>query len=120
MTISKLWVSSLALLATVSLPLQAASPVTVGSKIDTEGALLGNMILQVLESHGVKRSIKFSSGRRQSFVARLPPESWISIRNTPVTGRSFLKMKTIRHGKMQSKALRKSKNWMRSRISWSG
>ncbi len=36
MTISKLWVSSLALLATVSLPLQAASPVTVGSKIDTE------------------------------------------------------------------------------------
>lgn len=27
MTISKLWVSSLALLATVSLPLQAASPV---------------------------------------------------------------------------------------------
>ncbi|HFY1707959.1 ABC transporter substrate-binding protein, partial [Salmonella enterica] len=54
MTISKLWVSSLALLATVSLPLQAASPVTVGSKIDTEGALLGNMILQVLESHGVK------------------------------------------------------------------
>lgn len=119
MTISKLWVSSLALLATVSLPLQAASPVTVGSKIDTEGALLGNMILQVLESHGVKTVNKIQLGTTP-FVARLPPESWISIRNTPVTGRSFLKMKTIRHGKMQSKALRKSKNWMRSRISWSG
>ncbi|ECC1658962.1 ABC transporter substrate-binding protein [Salmonella enterica subsp. salamae] len=62
MTISKLWVSSLALLATVSLPLQAASPVTVGSKIDTEGALLGNMILQVLESHGVKIVNKIQLG----------------------------------------------------------
>lgn len=62
MTISKLWVSSLALLATVSLPLQAASPVTVGSKIDTEGALLGNMILQVLESHGVKTVNKIQLG----------------------------------------------------------
>ncbi len=62
MTISKLWVSSLSLLATVSLPLQAASPVTVGSKIDTEGALLGNMILQVLESHGVKTVNKIQLG----------------------------------------------------------
>lgn len=62
MTISKLWVSSLALLATVSLPLQAASPVTVESKIDTEGALLGNMILQVLESHGVKTVNKIQLG----------------------------------------------------------
>ncbi|EAA7244142.1 ABC transporter substrate-binding protein [Salmonella enterica] len=62
MTISKLWVSSLALLATVSLPLHAASPVTVGSKIDTEGALLGNMILQVLESHGVKTVNKIQLG----------------------------------------------------------
>ncbi|EHK3043306.1 TPA: ABC transporter substrate-binding protein [Salmonella enterica subsp. enterica serovar Urbana] len=62
MTISKLWVSSLALLATVSLPLQAASPVTVGSKIDTEGALLGNMILQILESHGVKTVNKIQLG----------------------------------------------------------
>ncbi|EBW5277797.1 ABC transporter substrate-binding protein [Salmonella enterica subsp. enterica serovar Typhimurium] len=62
MTISKLCVSSLALLATVSLPLQAASPVTVGSKIDTEGALLGNMILQVLESHGVKTVNKIQLG----------------------------------------------------------
>ncbi len=33
---------------------QAAGPVKVGSKIDTEGSLLGNIILQVLDSHGVK------------------------------------------------------------------
>lgn len=37
MPLSKLWAGSLVLLAAVSLPLQAASPVKVGSKIDTEG-----------------------------------------------------------------------------------
>ncbi|HGY5111021.1 TPA: ABC transporter substrate-binding protein [Citrobacter braakii] len=62
MIISKVWVGSLVLLAAISLPLQAASPVTVGSKIDTEGALLGNIILQVLESHGVKTVNKVQLG----------------------------------------------------------
>lgn len=38
MPLSKLWAGSLVLLAAVSLPLQAASPVKVGSKIDTEGS----------------------------------------------------------------------------------
>ncbi|MBJ3815414.1 ABC transporter substrate-binding protein [Shimwellia pseudoproteus] len=42
------------LLALVAVNAQAAEPVKVASKIDTEGALLGNMIIQVLESHGVK------------------------------------------------------------------
>ena len=54
MTIAKRMLGSAVLLAALSLPLQAAEPVKVGSKIDTEGALLGNIILQVLESHGVK------------------------------------------------------------------
>lgn len=40
MPLLKLWAGSLVMLAAVSLPLQAASPVKVGSKIDTEGALL--------------------------------------------------------------------------------
>ena len=62
MIISKVSVGSLALLAAISLPLQAASPVTVGSKIDTEGALLGNIILQGLESHGVKTVNKIQLG----------------------------------------------------------
>lgn len=51
-----------ALLAAFSLPLHAAEPVKVGSKIDTEGALLGNIILQVLESHGVKTVNKVQLG----------------------------------------------------------
>ena len=62
MPLSKVWAGSLVLLAAVSLPLQAASPVKVGSKIDTEGALLGNIILQVLESHGVPTVNKVQLG----------------------------------------------------------
>lgn len=41
---------------------QAAEPVKVGSKIDTEGSLLGNIILQVLESQGVKTVNKVQLG----------------------------------------------------------
>jgi Periplasmic glycine betaine/choline-binding (lipo)protein of an ABC-type transport system (osmoprotectant binding protein) len=59
---TKRWAGSLVLLAAVSLPLQAASAVKVGSKIDTEGALLGNIILQVLESHDVKTDNKVQLG----------------------------------------------------------
>ncbi|EFZ5133437.1 ABC transporter substrate-binding protein [Shigella sonnei] len=62
MPLSKVWAGSLVMLAAVSLPLQAASPVKVGSKIDTEGALLGNIILQVLESHGVPTVNKVQLG----------------------------------------------------------
>ncbi len=39
-----------------------AQPVRVGSKIDTEGALLGNLIVQVLEAGGVKTQNKLSLG----------------------------------------------------------
>ena len=60
MTIARGW--TLALLAAVSLPVLAAEPVKVGSKIDTEGALLGNLILQVLESHGVSTVNKVQLG----------------------------------------------------------
>lgn len=62
MTMARGWTASLVLLAAVALPLQAAEPVKVGSKIDTEGALLGNIILQVLESHGVKTVNKVQLG----------------------------------------------------------
>ncbi|WP_413722355.1 ABC transporter substrate-binding protein [Sodalis sp. RH24] len=43
----------------------ADSPVRVGSKIDTEGSLLGNIIVQVLESHGVKTINKSQLGTTQ-------------------------------------------------------
>ncbi|HHQ2469061.1 TPA: glycine betaine ABC transporter substrate-binding protein OsmF [Klebsiella pneumoniae] len=65
MKMATTWSGALALAALISLPLQAAEPVKVGSKIDTEGALLGNMIQQVLESHGVKTINKIQLGTTQ-------------------------------------------------------
>jgi len=38
------------------------APVRVGSKIDTEGALLGNIIVQVLEANGIKTDNKLRLG----------------------------------------------------------
>lgn len=40
----------------------AADTIRVGSKIDTEGALLGNIIVQVLEANGIKTTSKISLG----------------------------------------------------------
>ncbi len=40
----------------------AADTVRVGSKIDTEGTLLGNIIVQVLEANGIKTTNKVSLG----------------------------------------------------------
>ena len=109
MPLLKLWAGSLVMLAAVSLPLQAASPVKVGSKIDTEGALLGNIILQVLESHGVPTVNKVQLGTI--------PVNWISIRNIPAMALSSLKMKTMQRGKTRSKVTRKSKSSIRSTTS---
>ena len=41
---------------------QSAAPVRVGSKIDTEGKLLGHMIVLALESNGVRTTSKVSLG----------------------------------------------------------
>ena len=41
---------------------QTTAPVRVGSKIDTEGKLLGNMIVLVLEANGIKTENKASLG----------------------------------------------------------
>lgn len=41
---------------------QANGPVRVGSKIDTEGKLLGNIIVLALEANGIKTENKVSLG----------------------------------------------------------
>jgi osmoprotectant transport system substrate-binding protein len=43
-------------------PAFAQNPVRVGSKIDTEGALLGNMIAAVLQKHGIPVESRISLG----------------------------------------------------------
>ncbi len=116
MPLSKVWAGSLVLLAAVSLPLQAASPVKVGSKIDTEGALLGNIILQVLESHGVPTVNKVQLGTTPWCAGDHFGELDIYPEYTG-NGVSSLKMKTMRRGKTRSKAMRKSKNSMQSKTS---
>lgn len=54
--------ATLAMAATFSLSAQAADSVRVGSKIDTEGSLLGNLIVQVLEANGIKTTNKLQLG----------------------------------------------------------
>ena len=44
---------------------QGAAPVRVGSKIDTEGKLLGNLIVLALEANGIKTTSKVSLGNTQ-------------------------------------------------------
>lgn len=56
---------ALAVLLALAGTAQAADPVKVGSKIDTEGSLLGNIILQVLDRHGVKTINKVQLGTTQ-------------------------------------------------------
>lgn len=41
---------------------QSGAPVRVASKIDTEGSLLGNLIVQVLQAHGVRTENKVQLG----------------------------------------------------------
>ena len=43
-------------------PALAADPVRVGSKLDAEGGLLGNMIIHVLEANGIKTVNKVQMG----------------------------------------------------------
>ena len=51
-----------ALLLLASIGAHAADTVTVASKIDTEGNLLGNLIAQVLKSHGIAVTDKIGLG----------------------------------------------------------
>lgn len=54
--------SSLAVAQAVASTASANTPVRVGSKIDTEGKLLGNMIVLALEAGGIKTQNKVSLG----------------------------------------------------------
>lgn len=116
MPLLKLWAGSLVMLAAVSLPLQAASPVKVGSKIDTEGALLGNIILQVLESHGVPTVNKVQLGTTP-VVRGAITSGELDIYPEYTGNGAFLKMKTMQRGKTRSKVTRKSKSSIRSTTS---
>ncbi|WP_233160928.1 ABC transporter substrate-binding protein [Aquitalea sp. ASV11] len=59
---SRRWLLAALALSVFSGQSMAADAVRVGSKIDTEGALLGNIIQQVLEANGIKTVSKVSLG----------------------------------------------------------
>ena len=50
---------------------QGGAPVRVGSKIDTEGSLLGNIVVQVLEAGGIKTENKLQLGNNKIVRAAL-------------------------------------------------
>jgi osmoprotectant transport system substrate-binding protein len=62
-SISRLALITIALIALAATAIAQTPPaVRVGSKIDTEGSLLGNMIIQVLESKGIKTENRVQLG----------------------------------------------------------
>lgn len=58
----RIFALALSLLTLTSGAVQAAESVRVGSKIDTEGSLLGNIIVQVLEANGINTTNKLQLG----------------------------------------------------------
>lgn len=117
---ASMWSGTLALAALISLPLQAAEPVKVGSKIDTEGALLGNIILQVLESHGVKTVNKIQLGTTPVVRGAITAGELDIYPEYTGNGAFFFKEEKTRRGKTRSRDTKKLKSWMRKRISSSG
>src|SRR5437899_3262255 len=56
------WIALAIAVTTVSATTQAQPAVRVASKIDTEGSLLGNMIIEVLNANGIKTENKVQLG----------------------------------------------------------
>ncbi len=111
------WSGALALVALVSLPLQAAEPVKVGSKIDTEGALLGNIILQVLESHGVKTVNKVQLGTTPVVRGAITAGELDIYPEYTGNGAFFFKDENDPGGKTPNRAMKKLKSWTRKKTS---
>jgi osmoprotectant transport system substrate-binding protein len=63
--LAKLALACVASLFTAAASAQATAPVRVGSKIDTEGKLLGSMMVLALEANGIKTTSRLSLGNTQ-------------------------------------------------------
>lgn len=120
MTIIKGMLGSAALLAALSVPLQAAEPVKVGSKIDTEGALLGNIILQVLESHGLKTVNKVQLGTTPVVRGAITSGELDIYPEYTGNGAFFFKDENDPAWKNAKAGYEKVKNSTRNRTNWSG
>lgn len=92
-------------------------PVKVGSKIDTEGALLGNIILQVLESHGVPTVNKVQLGTTPVVRGAITSGELDIYPEYTGNGAFFFKDENDAAWKTRSKVTRKSKSSIRSTTS---
>lgn len=99
MPLSKVWAGSLVLLAAVSLPLHAASPLKSVQKSIPKARCSAISFCKYSKATAYQRSIKCNLERLLWCAGRLLPVNWISIRNIPAMALSSLKMKTMRHGK---------------------
>ena len=92
-------------------------PLKVGSKIDTEGALLGNIILQVLESHGVPTVNKVQLGTTPVVRGAITSGELDIYPEYTGNGAFFFKDENDAAWKTRSKVTRKSKARFRSTTS---
>ncbi len=109
------WIGISALLLSLSTA-HAADPVRVGSKIDTEGSLLGNVILQVLQKHGVKTVNKIQLGNTQVVRGAITAGELDIYPEYTGNGAFSSMMKKTACGKMRSRDMTKLKSLMRRKI----
>ncbi|MGU0056972.1 glycine betaine ABC transporter substrate-binding protein [Enterobacter hormaechei] len=79
--------------------------------------MLGNIILQVLESNGVKTVNKVQLNTTPVVRGAITSGELDIYRNTPATGHSSSRMKTMHLEKCQSRVRKKSKSWTQKKIS---
>lgn len=88
---------------------QAADTVRVGSKIDTEGSLLGNIIVQVLDANGIKTTNKSQLGTTKVVRGAITAGEIDIYPEYTGNGAFSSRMKKILPGKMRKQAMKKSK-----------
>lgn len=86
---------------------QAAAPVRVASKIDTEGSLLGQLILQVLEANGIKTQNRLQLGGTKILRGALVAGEVDIYPEYTGNAPSFLLMKRTRPGKTRRPGTRR-------------
>ncbi len=94
--------------------------VVVSSKIDTEGALLGNLILVALERAASRPRHGSRSAPRASCARRCLPARSTSTPNIPATARSSSSARTIRPGATAAAPMNSSHGWTGKPTTWSG
>ena len=98
----------------------AADEVIVASKIDTEGALLGNVIAVLLENKGIAIRNKIQLGPTKIVRAAILAGQVDIYPEYTGIGALFSTAKRTRHGRMRASVTRRSERSIWKRTIWSG